>query len=992
MSGIRYVIVGTPRSATAYTSELLSNLGLACGHEKYFKFEQSWQNFLDDDRIHGDATWLARPFLQKFPPNVRILHQTRDPVKVINSLLQIQFLDLDENETPMRTGARLRFTQFAYQHCPELSRHSTTLERTIWFYYYWNKAIDDAAQERSVLRFDIESLGPDLLKRILRHLGLPRDYISDEMLAAQFELLPRNINAKAREKVGLEEKVAWSDLPEDLREMAASYGYGPSDQSAERVERWSQDTVQAQNQIRNHARRVLRAWRAERSALADEVSELRGLVGRISAEEKKQREELLEARQQLADERMPLDHSGIDERESPTALGRRDHWMCRMVADGPVLDVCRDRATRCILLGREGLEVVATDCSAEVRATAQEKLAGEPGFITQNVRLTEVSAYAVESEPASFNTVILSDALTRVTKPKRLLEHVLGYLAEGGRLIISVPLGYHPGPGHTFAFCMWSLLDLLNRHCEIARVEVLQGYACVQAVKPAAGVKPRLLSDKDLAAWLRMGDEALVRVQWCWSSRHADLDASNRKLARASEQAKVEADRKLAQALKKAHAEADRLREELRGLRDQQQEAQSERDTESALLSRAQALYLRAAQSNARISKDAFKPIRPDIEKPVQQSGGFLFFCVNGAGLGHVTRSLAVARRIRRIDPAIPIYFLSSSQALRAISNEGMTAYYLPPRSEFGKAVSANDWNKLLLQHLRLIVGLHRPLALVYDGVSPYQGLLDILPEAGFMYTAMILRLRHKHGRILKSIDRLKRFDELIFPGERGVEIPSSLSSLNCSAFDPLIYLDEDELLSREQVRRHWNVPPGKKIVYVQLGAGNINDTTPWIRSILAVCKKRHDVEVVLAESPVAHKGFETSETLRIFTQYPNSLHFRGFDLAITAVGYNTFHELMHFAVPSILIPNENTVTDNQVARALTAREAGAAMVVQAPDQLNHAITTALQSEAADEMRANAAKLVPVNGAQDVAKHLLASATCAHAVPPSFTGAGASSA
>jgi UDP:flavonoid glycosyltransferase YjiC (YdhE family) len=51
------------------------------------------------------------------------------------------------------------------------------------------------------------------------------------------------------------------------------------------------------------------------------------------------------------------------------------------------------------------------------------------------------------------------------------------------------------------------------------------------------------------------------------------------------------------------------------------------------------------------------------------------------------------------------------------------------------------------------------------------------------------------------------------------------------------------------------------------------------------------------------------------------------FDLAVSAAGYNSFNELMHFGVPTIFLPQEKWADDQQ-ARAERAARAGAAVAL----------------------------------------------------------------
>jgi UDP-N-acetylglucosamine:LPS N-acetylglucosamine transferase len=113
-----------------------------------------------------------------------------------------------------------------------------------------------------------------------------------------------------------------------------------------------------------------------------------------------------------------------------------------------------------------------------------------------------------------------------------------------------------------------------------------------------------------------------------------------------------------------------------------------------------------------------------------------------------------------------------------------------------------------------------------------------------------------------------------------------------------------------------------------------------------------------------------------VFTlrDYPNSRYFAGVDLAITAAGYNTFHELLYLGVPSILIPNQETRTDDQVARSLAAEQAGAAIVVLNQESIATAISRGLEEAVSAAMRTRASQLVPDGGAMAMAEHIVSRA------------------
>jgi predicted glycosyltransferase len=49
---------------------------------------------------------------------------------------------------------------------------------------------------------------------------------------------------------------------------------------------------------------------------------------------------------------------------------------------------------------------------------------------------------------------------------------------------------------------------------------------------------------------------------------------------------------------------------------------------------------------------------------------------------------------------------------------------------------------------------------------------------------------------------------------------------------------------------------------------------------------------------------------------FPISRYFRALDFAVAAAGYNSFHELVGFGVPTAFVPNPSMPLDDQPARA----------------------------------------------------------------------------
>ena len=945
---MKFVLAACPRSATAYSARLLSNLGLECGHETYFKFKQRIHRFLELGSVAGDASWLAVPFLDKLPPHVRILHQTRHPLHVIRSLQQIRFFDLREDGQPVRQGLGLHFTQFAFRHCTPLLDYPTARERAIWFYYHWNKMIESAAEGHRILRFAIEEFDQDQLVRVLAHLHVTTDQIPDELQEAHLELLPRNINAKISEKTMNVEEVRWDDLPNEVQELAISYGYGPLASEDRSVDRWTDAVQSAQNVLRKHAQVVANAWRAEQEKLLGELTDLHQKLRNAKSIEQALRHELDSLQRERFDLDVHCDRLISDERESEAARLARDTWMCGAVTGDRVLDASCGDGERARMMAREGLDVTALDTETHVVEPASS-CASEGTASQHRLRFVNGTIATLDYKPDTFDTVILSDLLTRITRRPRLLELARHCLVAGGRLIACVPLGYFPNHQRVYATLGWDLLELIGQYFHIIECDFVQGYLCLVGKKPDADQPLKPATPTEISNWLRKAGEGVIALQ-----RQQFL-----------QQHRIEAQ------LEEARDDLARAQATLEHQTREQQRAEALLAESRDKLARSQAANVRLARGQTDISLESILSTADRTPGLNAFEGGILFFCTNGAGLGHLTRALAIARRIRRIDSALPLYFLSSSPALSLISREKIIAYHIPTQSEYGKKFNHTRWNELLLRMMRLILATHRPTVLVYDGVSPFRGLLNLIGEAGLNYSAMVLRLRHKHDRLQNMLEELNTFDEMIFPGESGVTLSQSFTSLRHRVFDPIVYLDREELLPREEARRFLGIPPERKAVFVQLGAGNINDTRAWHNRILSCLQKHEDVEIVVAESPISTKSQQLPPHTHVLSQYPNSLYFNAFDMAVSAVGYNTYHELMHFGVPAVLIPNQKTITDDQVGRARAAEAVGAAKVVMEIGEIDAAIDGLLHDNVLKAAKKAATELVPTNSAMQVAQHVL---------------------
>lgn len=161
---------------------------------------------------------------------------------------------------------------------------------------------------------------------------------------------------------------------------------------------------------------------------------------------------------------------------SQEATRRRANWLCGQ-ARGRVLDVGCSQGLVPWLLGHQGIRVTGIDLDAEAIAWARENLKNAAPEAQNNIELLcgDFLAY----QPAQpFDTILVGEYLEHL--PDNLLDQHLAHMAQlltdGGRVVITVPLGLHPHPDHEQVFLPDNFAAKIGRHFSIRQMEVEDAY------------------------------------------------------------------------------------------------------------------------------------------------------------------------------------------------------------------------------------------------------------------------------------------------------------------------------------------------------------------------------------------------------------------------------------------------------------------------------------------------------------------------------------
>ena len=344
-----------------------------------------------------------------------------------------------------------------------------------------------------------------------------------------------------------------------------------------------------------------------------------------------------------------------------------------------------------------------------------------------------------------------------------------------------------------------------------------------------------------------------------------------------------------------------------------------------------------------------------------------VFFPTNGVGLGHFTRLFAVAKRVREQDPDVEIVFVTTMAALHLLESEGIPSYHLPGSYMFNDMTSA-EWNAITEELLATVFEIHRPSVFVFDGAFPYRGMLNAIRSRDRIEKVWVRRGMFRKGSNI-PVDSIEHFTSIVRPGD-SVDVDEHLKveiSVQSHSVSPMLLMNHDEVLTKEQASGRLNLPDGSKIVYVQLGAGRINDIDSEIRLTVDALLNHENVHVVIGESMLGDRIYFQHPRVQLLRDYPNSMYFRAFDASIQAGGYNSFHEMRTFGLPTLFYPNMNTGMDDQLARCNIAQKEGWGLVLEERTEASIArsVEMLLELKVPDE------RPQPTNGADELATLLL---------------------
>ena len=224
-------------------------------------------------------------------------------------------------------------------------------------------------------------------------------------------------------------------------------------------------------------------------------------------------------------------------------------------------------------------------------------------------------------------------------------------------------------------------------------------------------------------------------------------------------------------------------------------------------------------------------------------------------------------------------------------------------------------------------------------------------------------------GTKAEHLARTTWFDDVLTPGEFAEAYDRGATS-NAGGVEvgAVTLLDTGELEDRDTARRVLGLPLDQRLALVALASDDINYTSQETTAVLEALR-RLDVGICVTQTEIA-RSVRTRGDVHVVREFPLSRLFRAFDLAVSAAGYNSFHELLRFGIPTLFIPKQTTALDDQHARSRFAADAGLAHTLE---RVGVDASTPLLCDLLERGDAMVAKVSAVdrgNGAIAAAAHL----------------------
>ena len=358
--------------------------------------------------------------------------------------------------------------------------------------------------------------------------------------------------------------------------------------------------------------------------------------------------------------------------------------------------------------------------------------------------------------------------------------------------------------------------------------------------------------------------------------------------------------------------------------------------------------------------------------KPTRKAG-VVYFTSNGIGMGHLTRSMASARRLA---PEVKPLIVTMSKAFGVVRDQGMMVEYLPYFGSVG--LDEPPWHQSLAQELTEVLRFHDPKVFVFDGNVPYDGMLEALDEFPALWKIWQRRGMWRPGAGQSHIECEPHFDAVIEPGELAASMDRGLTVDHRDRtilVPPIRFLHEAEALPRDAARAVMGLAPDAPAVLLLLGSGNnfkTHDIQALVHDQIRADDPGRTCQIAVGQWRISDDLSALPEGVIPLTTFPFARFLNAFDYSVALAGYNTFHENIAAGLPTLFLSNENPNQDEQWLRAEYGALRGLCLSARGNDPyaISRNLVQLAKGPVRNAIRRKCIGLSHPNGADTVAEYL----------------------
>ena len=335
-----------------------------------------------------------------------------------------------------------------------------------------------------------------------------------------------------------------------------------------------------------------------------------------------------------------------------------------------------------------------------------------------------------------------------------------------------------------------------------------------------------------------------------------------------------------------------------------------------------------------------------------------LVSAINGIGLGHVTRQLALARALRERMPEAKFLFLTTSEAPGIIWQDGFASVKIPSWMNVTHGMlSKTEWLHLCHSLVSVTVANFRPNLLIADSFPQGENgellpALSTVPNRIFVYDFL-----PGHDAQKNHQQSIGLYNLVLIPYDEGAfQLPFNIKPAP-HWIGPMIYRSRKEALPRAEARRRLGIPEDRLCFYVALGGGGGPETGETMAWLSDIARSFPELLFFQTMPPLASEksGILKADNARSISHFPLpfSPYLNAFDGAIAGAGANTTTELIHLGLPAVWIPTGSKVAADQSWRAKNLADNGLGWNAERLDgeALSKAIRGMLDADVRREMR-----------------------------------------